>query len=58
MAALDCERTYIYKAEIASSEPSSDSVDLLGERWQSVRYQQARKLAKWRILRGTGNGED
>ena len=58
MAALDGERTYTYKAKIASSEPSSDSVDLSCARWQSVRYQQARKLAKWRLLRGTGNGED
>ena len=60
MAALEKERTYTYKneAEIGSSEPSTEDIDLLRRQWQSLRYKQARKKAKWRLLRGTGNGKD
>ena len=58
MAALELERTYYYKPEIISSEPSSEDIDLLRLEWQSLRYKQARKLAKWRILRGEQNGQD
>ena len=60
MAVLDKERIYTYKndAEIASSEPSSEDIDLLRRQWQSLRYKQARKLAKWRLLRGEQNGQD
>ena len=52
MAALDKERTYTYKPEITSSEPSTEDIDLLRLGWQSVRYKQARKLAKWQLMRG------
>lgn len=60
MAALEKERIYTYKneAEIGSSEPSTEDIDLLRRQWQSLRYKQARKLAKWRLLRGTENGKD
>jgi hypothetical protein len=56
MAALDKERTYTYKPKITSSEPSREDIDLLRLGWQSVRYKQARKLAKWRLLRGKQDG--
>jgi hypothetical protein len=56
MAALDKERTYTYKPETTSSEPSREDIDLLRLGWQSVRYKQARKLAKWRLLRGKQDG--
>lgn len=56
MAALDKERTYTYKAKTTSSEPSREDIDLLRLGWQSVRYKQARKLAKWRLLRGKQDG--
>jgi hypothetical protein len=56
MAALDKERTYTYKPEITSSQPSSEHIDLLRLEWQSLRYKQARKLAKWRLLRGKQDG--
>ena len=58
MAALEKERTYTYKPKMTSSEPSREEIDLLRSQWQSLRYKQARKLAKWRLLRGTGNGQD
>ena len=58
LAALDSERTYTYKPEITSSEPSREDIDLLRSQWQSLRYKQARKLAKWRLLRGKQNGKD
>ena len=56
MAALDKERTYTYKPKITSSQPSSEHIDLLRLEWQSLRYKQARKLAKWRLLRGKQDG--
>ena len=56
MAALDAERTYTYKPETTSSEPSREDIDLLRLGWQSLRYKQARKLAKWRLLRGKQDG--
>jgi acyl-homoserine lactone acylase PvdQ len=56
MAALDKERTYTYKPETTSSQPSSEHIDLLRLEWQSLRYKQARKLAKWRLLRGKQDG--
>ena len=52
MAALDAERTYTYRRETTSSEPSSEEVDLLRAGWQSLRYKQARRQAKWQLLRG------
>ena len=52
MAALDAERTYTYKPEITSNEPSTDAIDLLRLGWQSLRYKQARQQAKWKLLRG------
>ncbi len=52
MAALDKERTYTYKPEIISSEPSSEHIDLLRLGWQSLRYKQARQQAKWQLMRG------
>jgi hypothetical protein len=58
MAVLDGERTYTYKPKFVSAEPSSEDVDLLRLEWQSVRYKQARKLAKWQLLRGSENGQD
>lgn len=51
MAALDKERTYTYKPQMSSSEPSSEEVDLLRLSW-SVRYKQARQQAKWQLMRG------
>jgi hypothetical protein len=54
MAALDAERTYTYKPEITSSEPSSEDIDLLRAGWQSLRYKQARQKAKWQLMRGKG----
>jgi hypothetical protein len=56
MAALDKERSYTYKPKMTSSEPSTEDIDLLRLGWQSVRYKQARKLAKWRLLRGKQDG--
>ena len=56
MAALDAERTYTYKPKMTSSEPSREDIDLLRLGWQSLRYKQARKLAKWRLLRGKQDG--
>lgn len=58
MAALQQERTYIYKPKMTSSEPSREDIDLLRSQWQSLRYKQARKKAAWQLLRGTGNGKD
>ena len=58
MAALEQERTYTYKPKMTSSEPSREDIDLLRSQWQSLRYKQARKLAKWRLLRGNTNGKD
>jgi hypothetical protein len=58
MAALDKERTYTFQCKKLSSEPSSESVGLIPLDWQSVRYEQARKLAKWRLLRGKQHGQD
>ncbi len=52
MAALDAERTYTYKPETTSSQPSSEDIDLLRLEWQSLRYKQARKQAKWKLMRG------
>ena len=52
MAALDKERTYTFKPETTSSEPSSEDIDLLRAGWQSLRYKQARRQAKWQLLRG------
>jgi hypothetical protein len=52
MAALDKERTYTYKPEITSNEPSGDHIDLSGAEWQSLRYKQARQQAKWQLMRG------
>jgi hypothetical protein len=58
MAALEQERTFYYTPELVSSEPSTEDIHLLRLGWQSLRYKQARKLAKWRRLRGIENGED
>lgn len=60
MAVLEKERVYTYKndAEIASSEPSSEDIDLLRRQWQSLRYKQARKKAAWQLLRGNTNGKN
>jgi hypothetical protein len=58
MAALEQERTYTYKPKMTSSEPSMADIDLLRSQWQSLRYKQARKLAKWRLLRGKQNGKN
>ena len=52
MAALDAERTYTYSAQTTSSQPSTEEVDLLRAGWQSLRYKQARRQAKWQLLRG------
>jgi hypothetical protein len=57
MAALDAERTYTYRAQTTSTEPSSEEVDLLRAGWQSLRYKQARRQAKWQLLRGN-DGKD
>lgn len=54
MAALDKERTYTYKPEMTSREPSSEDIDLLRAGWQSLRYKQARQQAKWQLMRGKG----
>jgi len=54
MAALDAERTYTYKPETTSSQPSTEDIDLLRLEWQSLRYKQARKQAKWQLMRGKG----
>jgi hypothetical protein len=57
MAALDAERTYTYRAQTTSSEPSTEDIDLLRAGWQSLRYKQARRQAKWQLLRGN-DGEN
>lgn len=58
MAALEKERTYTYKPETTSSEPSTEDIDLLRLQWQSLRYKQARKKAAWQLLRGNTNGKN
>ena len=56
LAALEKERNYTFV--IPSSEPSTESVELLRRRWQSLRYVKARKKAVWQLLRGSQNGKD
>jgi hypothetical protein len=57
MAALDAERTYTYRRETTSSQPSTEDIDLLRLEWQSLRYKQARQQAKWQLMRGN-DGEN